>query len=65
MYLNLAIKERNEIDIKSEEICELMSIKPSKMLGDIIKEVEFLIVYGKIENKKEAIIKYLSQRKEK
>lgn len=62
LYMHLPIKEKSELDIKSKDICDLLSIKPSKDLGDIIKEVELLVVYGKIENNKEAIIKYLKER---
>ncbi|NCC70924.1 hypothetical protein EOM09_05050 [bacterium] len=65
MYLNLPIKDISELDIKANEICLSLSLKPSKELGEIIKELEFLVVYGKIVNKKEELLKYLNQRKEK
>lgn len=64
IHKNLVITDIKELDITHEEICEISNIEPSKELGNILKELEFLVVCGKIENKKEIIIKYLYKRKD-
>lgn len=65
IYNKLTIKDRKDIDISSNEICEVLNIKPSKELGLILDDIEKQIIYGKIENKKENIISYLKKRSDK
>lgn len=55
MYTSLPIKGIIDINIKSEEICEILGIGPSKKLGIIIKVLEREIVEGRIENTYEKI----------
>lgn len=65
IYMSLPIKDKSEIDITSKEICDSLNITPSKELGSIYKELEKMIVYGKIENRKEIIISYLTKKGER
>lgn len=63
MYTNLPIKGIIDINILSEEICEVMNIKPGKELGDIIKYIEEKILDGSIKNDKSEIINELNKIK--
>ena len=57
MYTNLPIKGIIDINIKSEEICKILDIKPSENLGKILKVLEKEILNNKLKNEKEEIIK--------
>lgn len=59
IYTNLPIKGIIDIEIKSEEICDILNIKPSKLLGNIIKRIEQEIIEGNLKNTKQDIIKWL------
>ena len=58
-YDKLPIKDRNEIAISAEEICEILNRKPDSFLKEIIDNIESLILKGKIKNEKEAVTKYI------
>ena len=60
-YTNLPIKGIIDIDIKSEEICEYLKIKPNKELGKIIKRIEYEIIMGNLKNNKKEILKKLEE----
>lgn len=55
IYTNLPIKNTNDIEITSEEIIEILNIKPGKRIGITLKILENLIIDGKLENKNEEI----------
>ncbi len=61
IYTNLPIKGIIDINITSEEICKLLSIMPSKYLGDIIKRVEKEIIEGNIKNENEEIKRWIME----
>lgn len=63
LYEKLPIKDIIDIDIEANEICEILNISPSKQLGDIYKILEYEIIEGKLQNKKEIIIKRLKKYK--
>ena len=58
-YEKLPIKDRNEISINAEEICETLNRKPDSFLKDIIEDIETLILKGLIKNDKEVIKEYI------
>lgn len=58
-YMNLPIKNIRDIVIDGKEICNALEIKPSKIIRTIQDDLENKIIYGKLSNEKEAIIKYL------
>ena len=58
-YEKLPIKDRNEICINAEEICEVLNRKPDSFLKDIMEDIESLLLKGSIKNEKEAIKKYI------
>ncbi len=63
LYTNLPIKGIIDINITSEEICEYLSIEPSKELGNIIKTLEKEILEGSLINDKEIIKNRLKRRR--
>ena len=58
-YMNLPIKNINEIAISGSEICDVLSIKPSKLIKDILLDLERRIILGKLINDKKDIIQYI------
>ncbi len=59
----LPIHDKKEINIKANEIVNVLEIDYSKKIGIILKEIENLIISGKIRNRKGDIIKYLKEHK--
>lgn len=58
-YANLAIKSRDEIEIDSDGIMQLLDRKPGKYLKEIYDDIEREILYRRLLNKKEEISKYI------
>lgn len=58
-YENLIIKNRKEIDITSNEIIEVTNKKPGPFINEIYKSLEREILYRRLNNNKEDIIKYI------
>ncbi len=58
-YNKLPIKDRNEINITTEEICEILEIKPGPFLKDLYDDIELGIIKKEIKNTKESIKKYI------
>lgn len=63
MYSKLPIKERKDLALSSEEIIKELNIKPSKKINDIIVDIEKKVLFNKLKNNKESIIKYLERYK--
>ncbi len=63
LYKNLPIKELKDINITPKEIVSILNIDYSKKISQILSELEFFIISGKIKNKKSDLIKYIEQNK--
>lgn len=61
-YESLPIKERNDIVIKAEEICEILKKKPGSFIGKIYMDLEKEILLGKINNVKKEIEDYINNK---
>ena len=61
-YEKLPIKDRNEILISAEEICEVLNKKPDSFLKNIIEDIETLIIKGLIKNEKSSIKEYIKSK---
>ncbi len=59
IYRDLPIHNQKEINIKAPDIVSLLNIDYSKKVREIIKELEILIINGKIRNKKNDLKKYI------
>ena len=58
-YNDIEIKSRSEIDIDSSIIMSVFNSKPGKYIKDIYNNIEKEILYHRLKNKKEDIIKYI------
>lgn len=63
LYKKLPIKDKSDIDIKGNEIIELLNILPGKIVSDIYDELTTEILKGNLKNKKKFIKKFLLVRK--
>ena len=63
LYTKLPIKDKSDIDIKGNEIIELLNILPGKIVSDIYDELTTEILKGNLKNKKKFIKKFLLARK--
>ena len=60
-YESLPIKDKNEININAEEICQVLNRKPDSFLKDITNKIEILILKGEIKNDKEILKQYVKE----
>lgn len=60
-YNNLQIHNKTEILITPVEICAILNKEPSKILNEIITDIENKIVSNKLENKFEELEKYIKE----
>jgi hypothetical protein len=58
-YNNLVIHSRDEIDIDSISIMDLLHRKPGKYLKEIYDDVEREILYKRLSNSREDISNYI------
>lgn len=58
-YNNLPIFTKKDIDIKYNEVCELLNKEPGLYLKNIFYDLEDKILEGDLENKKEILISYI------
>lgn len=62
VYNNLIIQSRDDIDITSQDIIDILQKEPGKFISDIYNELEEEILYSRLVNKKEEIIKYIKNK---
>ncbi len=62
---SLTIKCKSDINITGTEICQILCIKPSRLVGKIYQELEGLLLDNKLENNNEEIKKYLIDNRKK
>ena len=63
-YDSLPIKNRNDINIKSDEICNILNKKAGPFISEIYKELERLILTSKLENDTLRIREYIINKEE-
>lgn len=63
IYKDLPIHDKKEINIKAKDIAKILDIDYSKKIGIVMKNIESLIINGKIKNKSADIAKYLKNHK--
>jgi len=61
VYNNLPIKSKNDINITANDICKVLNIKPSSFLNEIYIKLEKEILYKRLNNKKDDIIKFINE----
>ena len=65
MDKELSIKSKKDIDITGHEICQLLGIKPSRIIGMIYDELLVQIVEGNIKNETSDIRNYIYNNRKK
>ncbi|MFL2106182.1 CCA tRNA nucleotidyltransferase [Desemzia sp. FAM 23991] len=63
-YENLPIKEKKDVQISGNEILAALKIKPGKWLGQLLEDIEMLIVIGQLANDSEAILSWVKNQSE-
>lgn len=58
-YNALPIHNTKELALTPLEICTVLNMKPGSSLKDIINDLEYKIIIGELQNRKEDIISYL------
>lgn len=58
-YNNLVIHSRSDLDITSEEIMEVLNREPGEYLKDIYDDIINEVLYGRLSNEKDVLIKYI------
>lgn len=61
-YNALQIKSREEIDISTHEVCDVLSRKPDAFLKEIYFDLERKILYNKLSNKKRILMSYIKKQ---
>ena len=59
-YNNLTITSKEDIDITSKDIMNILDKEPGKYISDIYSDLEKEILYDRLNNNKEAISKYIN-----
>lgn len=59
-YNKLIIQSKDDIDITSQDIMTILNKKPGKYISDVYNDIEKEILYSRLKNKKEDLIKYIS-----
>ena len=58
-YDSLPIKKRDEINIKANEMCEILNRKPGPFIGELYKDIEDKILVGELENDNDKIKEFI------
>ena len=64
-YNNLIIHSRDDINITSQEIMDILDKEPGKYLSDIYNNLEEEILYSRLINTKDNIVKYIENNYKK
>jgi len=59
IYSNLVIYSKKDIEINANDIVKALNSEPGSYLSKIFEDIERLIVYGKIENKRDKLLDYV------
>ena len=63
IYKSLPIHDKKEINIKADKIINIIGSEHAKKISIILKDIENLIINGKIRNKTSDIEKYIKEHK--
>ncbi|HFI0101196.1 TPA: CCA tRNA nucleotidyltransferase [Streptococcus suis] len=59
IYQALTIHDKHEIVVNGGHLMKTFDLKPGPVLGELLKEVEFQIVEGQLENEEQAIMTFV------
>ena len=58
-YYKLPIREKTDIQLEAKDICKVLNIKPSGLIGKIYRDIIDKILNYELENDKEKLINYI------
>ena len=58
-YNKLPIKDRKEINITTEEVCQILDMSPGPFLKDLYDDIENMIINRKLKNDSKDIKDYI------
>ena len=59
------IRHIKDIDLKSDEICDILDIKPGKVISEVYSELKIKILRDELENTNEVLRKYVIDNRKK
>ena len=59
LYKELPIYSNRDIAVDAEDIINILNIKPSSLVGEVLKDIEINILDNKLNNNKDEIVKYI------
>ena len=62
---NLVIRRYKDIDVTSDEICEILKCKPSKVISEVYDDLKDVILTRKLDNVNSTIREYLFNNRKK
>ena len=62
---NLVIKRYKDIDITSEEICEILEVKPGKVISEVYEDLRIVILNRELDNSNSSIRGYIFNNRKK
>ena len=62
-YDNLIIHKRKDLDITSDDIIKCINKKPGPFINEIYNDIENEVLYRRLNNNKEDIIKYIKDKR--
>lgn len=61
-YNNLVIQSKKDLNITSDDIMNSLNKEPGSYLKDIYKDIEKEVLYRRLDNEKDAIIRYITMK---
>lgn len=65
MNANMVIQSIKDINISSEEICNILNVEPSKVIRDVYDSLKVQILNGELDNDYDTIKEYINSNREK
>jgi len=62
IYQNLPIQTRDDININALKICDILNRKPDYLINEVYTDLEYEIIEGKLINKEDEIINYITNK---
>lgn len=61
----VSIRHIKDIDLKSDEICDILGINPGKVISEVYSELKIKILRDELENTNEVLRKYVIDNRKK
>ena len=61
-YHSLVIHRRSDLAISSEDIMSCLHKEPGEYLSDVYKDIEREVLYHRLKNKKDILLRYIKEK---